>query len=100
MNPPETIWRFALPIADRSTLPMPRGTIILGVGPPRPGIGVHDRPPPLDMWGIVDPTAAHEPREFVIVGTGNPMPADAGRWVGTTHSHSGSLIWHVFEVRA
>lgn len=92
---PETIWRFPLPITDMPTLNLPAGSKVLSVGPPRgPELYSNDG---MDLWALVDPTAAPEPRSFRVVGTGNPMPPDAGRFVGTVPSHGGALIWHVFE---
>lgn len=90
--PRETIWRFPLPLEDAPTVEVPRYARVLSVGPPRPSTGVD-----LDLWVLVDPTVAVEPRGFRVVGTGNPMPDDCGRYIGTTHSHGGALIWHVFE---
>lgn len=91
---PETIWRYLLPLTDEPVVRMPARSRVLSVGPPRSGDS-H-----LDLWALVDPTAADEGREFRIVGTGNPMPTDCGRFVGTTYSHGGALIWHVFEAKA
>jgi hypothetical protein len=89
------IWRFALPLIDAPTLHLPAGARVLSVGPARgPEMYSNDG---LDVWALVDPTATREPRSFRVVGTGNPMPTDAGKFVGTVPSHGGSLIWHVFE---
>lgn len=86
-----TIWRYRLPITDAPAVRMPSDAQVLSVGPPRGDADV------LDMWVLVDLNADEETREFRIVGTGHPLPADAGRFVGTTKSHGGTLIWHVFE---
>jgi len=51
----------------------------------------------LDMWALVDPTTATEPRTFQIVGTGNPIPPEHSRYIGTVPTHGGQLIWHIFE---
>lgn len=103
MPEPETVWRFQLPLADRTKLKMPAGAILLSVGPfrqPSGNDGYFGQNQPIDLWAVVDPTAPTEERTFFVVGTGHPMPKDAGTYVGTTHSHSGALIWHVFEAKA
>lgn len=93
-----TIWRFALPVTDRPELQMPIGARVLGVGPFRQsaGDGMYHVNPPLDMWAEVESDAPTELREFLIVGTGNPLPA-VGHYVGTATGQEG-LIWHVYEV--
>lgn len=95
MNAAETVWRFELPLRDRTVLHMPAGARPLSVGPHR-GSQLYGFPP-LDLWALVDPTGEPEPREFLVVGTGNPIPRDARTYIGTTHSPDGTLIWHVFE---
>lgn len=96
---PDRVWRFALPLTDRTILQMPRGARTLSVGPFRQsaGDGMYYENPPLDLWALVHPEADLTPREFLVVGTGNPLPPDVRNYVGTTYSHGGSLIWHVFE---
>lgn len=92
---PDRVWRFALPLVDRTVLQMPQGAHALSVGPPR---GEQEYGfPPLDLWALVTADAELTDREFLVVGTGNPIPPDASNYVGTTHSHDGRLIWHVFE---
>ena len=87
------IFRYRLPITDAPALHLPAGAEVLSVGPPRDG---SDQ---LDLWAVID--ASHlgfeEYRHFRVVGTGNPMPDDCGRFIGTVPTHAGTLIWHVFE---
>lgn len=91
----ETIWRFALPITDRPTVKMPVGAAVLSVGPPR---GSADE---LDLWVTVDPAETmREHCQFLVVGTGHPLPDDAARFVGTVVTHGGTLVWHVFLARS
>jgi hypothetical protein len=87
------VFRYRLPITDHVVLEMPTGAEVLSVGPPRDGFDE------LDLWAVVDTSVVTEQdRRFRIVGTGNPMPDDCGRFIGTVPTHGGSLIWHVFEV--
>lgn len=87
------VFRYRLPIADSPIVVLPTGAEVLSVGPPR------DARDELDLWAVVDPTVVTEQdRRFRVVGTGNPMPDDCGRFVGTVPTHGGALIWHVFEV--
>lgn len=46
---------------------------------------------------LVDPTAPEERRYFDVYGTGHPMPADPGRYLGTAHLDNGALVLHVFD---
>ena len=85
-----TIWKYQLEIDDVVTLHMPLGARILS-------LQTQDNIPCL--WAMVNPTNAKERRHFVIVGTGHELPNNAvdGTYIGTTQTHDGRLVWHVFE---
>lgn len=85
------VYRYELAITDRPRILLPEGAQVLSVGPPRGG---RDG---LDLWALVDPGNGMEPCEFRIIGTGHPVPDDAGRFVGSVTTHDGQLVWHVFE---
>ena len=86
------VFRYRLPITDAPTVNLPGDAQVLSVGPPRDGSDE------LDMWALVDLNRVFDtPRHFRVVGTGNPMPDDCGRFIGTVPTHGGSLVWHVFE---
>lgn len=89
------IWRYSLPITDEVGVLMPEGAQVLSVAPSR--TGQRD----VDLWAVVDPgndtTMGRELRKFRIVGTGNPVPSDVGRFVGTVAVLGGRGIFHVFE---
>jgi hypothetical protein len=87
------IWRFPLPITDRVRIDMPEGAQPLSVAVSR--TGGED----LDLWAIVNPDNTPGFRTFLVVGTGNPVPADCGRFIGTVATHGGALVWHVFEAK-
>lgn len=85
----KTVWKYRLEERDRQTLVLPRKTEILSVG-------VQDGR--IFVWAKVDPeTQVFEPRTFVIVGTGNPVPVDAALFIGTVHLYGGELVLHIFE---
>lgn len=89
----KVIYRYRLPITDRPTLDLPEGAEVLSVGPPR------DERDELDLWALLDPrnNSMMGRRDFRIVGTGNPVPADIGVFIGSVTTNGGSLVWHVFE---
>ena len=49
------------------------------------------------FWALVDPKAAPELRRFVFHGTGTPIKAIRGEYVGTVQLYAGSLVLHCFE---
>jgi len=89
MRPPtKTIWKFPLAITDRQVLPMPPGAKILSVAP-QAGI--------LTLWAEVQPDLTPTSRRVTIVGTGNPIPAHPGEFVGTAVMPP--FVWHVYVDR-
>lgn len=99
MNPPERIFRYQLEITGEPTVAMPVAARVLSVAAERNPGELGERH--LDVWALVDPTVHHvEHRQFRVVGTGNPMPRDCGRFIGTVPTHGGAAVWHVFEARA
>lgn len=46
---------------------------------------------------MIDPSILeNECRKFSVVGTGYPVPADAGNYVKTVQA--GAFVWHIFMV--
>jgi hypothetical protein len=94
----KAIWKFSISdhlyqqgmVTDRPAIPMPKGAEILTVQVQRDEAQV---------WAIVDSDAPVEPRTLVIVGTGQPMPDDLGRYVGTWQAVGGHFVFHVFEAQ-
>lgn len=56
----------------------------------------HDKP---CLWALVDPNAPVETRSFRLAGTGHPIDEESLEYIGTFQMASGSLIWHLFEIR-
>lgn len=86
-----TIWKFPLQLQGRGrqsvTVLMPQGAEI---------VMVDTQQAQLSLWADVDTTAPREPREFLVVGTGERIPEDA-TYVGSFDLHNGYYIFHVFE---
>lgn len=85
------VWKFSLLVVDRQTIWMPTDAQILTVQTQRDE---------LQLWALCDErepgTEAHE---IVICGTGNPVPAAPGEYLGTFQT-DGALVWHVFDTTA
>lgn len=84
-----TIWKYPLPVIDRFDLPLPTGATSLTVQ--------MQRGEPC-LWALVNPHAPTTIRQFVICGTGNSVPFDAGNYIGTFQMEGGALVFHLFEV--
>lgn len=86
------IWKFALSISGEQCVVMPRGAEILCVQMQ------HNQP---QLWALCDPGQPNgAPRTISIHGTGNNVPDNPGRYIGTFQMSGGALIWHAFEVTA
>jgi len=84
----KTIWKFEAPLTGVFSLEMPKGAEILSFQ------GQKDK---LCIWAIVETDAQIERRRFCIGGTGYWLPENFGRYIGTTQTHGGDLVWHLFE---
>lgn len=83
----KVVWKYYVPIEDEFTLLLPAGARILAVQ------AQHNEP---QMWALVDPNAAPQPRRFRLAGTGHPIE---GEWsyLGSFQVHGGNLVFHLFE---
>jgi hypothetical protein len=70
-------------------LPLPIGSEVLHVEVQ------HDVP---RLWVLVFPEAPVEPVEFVLVGTGHPVPQEVSKHVGSFLIQNDRLVFHLFEV--
>lgn len=89
----KTIYRYQLSITDSPVISMPSGAQILSAPPDVRNS--HGRT--VEIWAVVDTDQAHEDREFRIIGTGNYLPDDCGRFIGTAVTHGDAAVWHIFE---
>ncbi len=51
------------------------------------------------IWAVVEPNKERETRGFFVVGTGHPLPPDAGDYLSSVQHRIGNtiLVWHIFE---
>lgn len=85
-----TIWKHTLPFPphDQFTIVMRRGEKPIRVETQ------HGKP---CLWTFVpDSEAPSVTRKFGIVGTGHPIEADQGYYVGSFHLLDGDFVGHVF----
>lgn len=80
-----TIYRYEVPVDDRWHRLVLTGPI-LHVASRRPEV--------VEVWALAND---HRPEvcELRAFGTGQPLPADAHRYVGT--ALVGRLVWHLYE---
>lgn len=84
------IWKWPIEITDYQTIKVPAGTRLLTVQV--------QRGTPC-IWGLCDERMGlQEHRRIGVYGTGNPMPDDPGKYLGTFQVHEGAPVFHVFEI--
>lgn len=82
-----TIWKFGLQLTDRQTIEMPRAAEVLTA---------QMQGNTLCLWAEVVIGRHPEKREFLIIGTGNPIdPSVEKKYIGTVQQNG--FVWHVFE---
>ncbi len=85
----KTIWKFPVTvIGDLFGVPMPAGAEVLSMQLQ------NDVPV---MWALVDDQAPTVIRTFAMYGTGHPVHAGHGRFIGTFQTLGGRLVFHLFE---
>lgn len=73
----------------------PARQTVLHVSPDAKVIHVHAQGDLVCVWLIV-PDGKLAPVVFTCLNTGQEIPDDAGRYVGTAHLHAGRTVVHVF----
>lgn len=83
-----TIWKYPLSIIERQSIDVPGELpmVVRHVGADPAGL--------LCLWIEVDPSAVRCYRDVFVLGTGHPIPADAGAFVGSAVIDP--FVWHVF----
>ncbi|GAB3889023.1 DUF7352 domain-containing protein [Terrabacter terrigena] len=82
-----TIWKFQAPVQDEFDLNGPAPLNIVHVAP--------DGPTGLLIWAEVDPNRSQTERHLRVVGTGNPIPNDVTRHIGSVIAPP--FVWHLYE---
>lgn len=84
----DTIWKFPLGYEGdpRFEIELPSGATPLRVD--------FDPSGELVLWARVDPSAARGMAAVTVVGTGHPIPNDAGAYVSTFNSDP--FVFHAF----
>ena len=86
-----TIFKYAVPFSDNSTIQMARGAEILSAGTQDPGWGIG-----VYVWAKVDSReGVMVPRRFYIHGTGHSILNPRAKFIGTVFDRE--LVWHVFD---
>jgi len=92
----KTIWKYEFPIVGEFTLSLPIEAKVLTAFVQVPN---HGRSRSACLWAEVelfDIDVSPIKRDFVVVGTGHPIPEGDLRWVATFQD--GQFIWHLYEV--
>jgi len=86
----KTIYKYQIEITDEQSISLPAEAEILSV------VAKDDD---VFIYAMLDTNALDcKPRRLAIFGTGNPIPEDYIRFIGTVTTHEGRLVWHIFEV--
>ena len=84
-----TIWKWKLEVTDKQILKLPTDAKMLCVQTQ------YDEP---QIWALCDDKLdTKENRIITMHGTGNPIPANPGEYIGTFQIKNGLLCFHVFE---
>lgn len=94
-----TIHKQRLNLLEAQVLQLPKGAKILTaqMQPFAISMGTAYEHENLQIWYECEPAQELEPRAFVILGTGHPMP-DTHRLSYIATVQVGSLVLHIYEV--
>lgn len=81
----KTIWKYEL-AGDTQELDIPEGGEVLTIQIQNGAICI---------WVLVDPNRPKEKRSFEVVGTGEPILGNPGKYLGTIQERI--YVWHIFE---
>lgn len=87
------IFKYGLPELDNGSfsLNMPKGAKILTA---------QEQNGTMVMWALVNPENKPEKRNFLSLGTGNPISYSQKRlaYITTVQENEGEYVWHLFEL--
>ena len=89
------IWKYELPMMERFDLRLPKDSKILCIQTQtRFDIEL------MNFWILVNNLIPIpiETRHFLVLGTGQRVPMETLRYLGTTQLAEGRLVFHVFEI--
>lgn len=90
----KTIWKYNLsPPTEVSTYNMPKGAKFLTIQ--QQGDFYHPC-----MWFEVDDEQPKEMVEFLMVGTGHPLPDESYKYLGTGIFKGGELVFHIYTKKS
>lgn len=85
------IFKYPLKVTDLQKISMPKDSTLLTVQVQK-GIPC--------LWALVDMDKETEKRLIGIIGTGNPVPENVLRYIGTFQALENNwFVGHVFEVK-
>jgi hypothetical protein len=84
----QVIYKYSLTAITEQFVDMPASAKLLRVG---------EQFGELCVWALVENTMPVVKRKIAIIGTGNPIFGELGRYVGTAFMHAGALVLHVFD---
>ena len=84
------IYRYEVPVDDRPH------TFAL-VGDPL-AVG-RRKPMVVEFWALHSDESEAQRRNFQVVGTGQPLPANYVRHWGYAYDFEGEIVWHLIEVK-
>lgn len=82
----KTIYKYPIQITNSQEVQMPFGAEVLHAGLDPQGTPC--------LWAMVETHHPTEPVSVLVVGTGNPMPFEPLRHVGSFIQSP--IVWHVF----
>jgi hypothetical protein len=82
------IFRYEIPADDQwHTVPVSGGVVHVGTRTPYGA----------EVWALHVEELPQVDREFRVFGTGQPLPEEPSRYVGTAIVPGGALVWHLME---
>ena len=83
-----TIWKQTIETTDVQRVEMPIDAEILTV---------QEQNGNINIWFKVDTEKQKALREIFVFGTGNPIPKNNAKYIGTYQLMNGALVFHVFD---
>lgn len=83
------IWKQILDIVDRQEITVPIGAKFLTVQLQQDHLAI---------WFECNEANPKQEVVIAIYGTGNPMPHEPGKYIGTFQLDNGELVFHVYDL--